>query len=303
MIEIGIGTVLGVVLFLAVGLVLLLGSFFTVEQNTAAVVERFGKFVRVAGAGLNFKVPLIESVAGDETLRVQQLVVEADTKTLDNVFVAVKVTVQYAVMPEKVFEAFYRLEHAEPQITSYVLNVVRAAIPAIKLDNVFDKKDAIAQQIEAELQAKMAGYGYSIIDTQITDIDPDATVKASMNAINAAQRNQEAATAQGEANRILAVKNAEAEAQAKALQGKGVADQRKAIISGFTEAAKDMSAATNVNPEEVLKLVLLTAYFDMLRDLGAHGPTTILLPSGPGGLADLEGQIRNAIITGNKASA
>ena len=212
----------------------MLGSaFFSVEQRTTAIVQRFGKFLREAGPGIQIKVPYVDRVVGRVNLRVQQLDVEIETKTEDNVFVRMVVAVQYVVLPEKAYDAFYKLEDANRQITSFVFDVVRAQVPKIKLDDVFEKKDDIANIVKSELAQVMEGFGYGILKALVTDIDPDAKVKESMNEINAAQRMRVAATERGEADRILKVKAAEGEAQSKALQGRGIADQRQAIVAGL----------------------------------------------------------------------
>src|ERR1051326_17599 len=214
------------------------GGFYTVDTAESAVIRRFGKFVRIAGPGLNFKTPWFESVAGRVNLRVQQFKVEVETKTQDNVFVKVMVSVQYQVIQSKVYEAFYKLNSPGDQITSYVYDSVRSQVPKMPLDDVFAKKDDVADAVKRELSTVMDEFGYSIIKALVTDIDPDPKVKSSMNDINAAQREQVAAQARGEAEKILKVKQAEADAESKALQGRGIADQRKAIISGLRESVE-----------------------------------------------------------------
>ena len=206
--------------------------FFIVQQQTVSVVQRLGKFDRLAEAGLHVRVPFIEKVAGTVNLRVQQLDVEVETKTRDNVFVRVIVSVQYYVLADKVYDAFYKLDDPVNQIKAFVFDVVRARVPKIKLDDVFEKKDEIAGAVKAELSQVMDDFGYGIVKTLVTDIDPDAKVKEAMNEINAAQRMRAAATEKGEAEKIMQVKAAEADAEAKALSGKGVADQRQAIVEG-----------------------------------------------------------------------
>ncbi|HCM68675.1 MAG: protease [Candidatus Yanofskybacteria bacterium RIFCSPLOWO2_12_FULL_44_13b] len=293
------------VVYGAAGLLVLLTltfSFFTVGQQTAAVTQRFGKFVRVASSGLNFKTPWIDWVAGRINLRVQQLDVKVETKTEDNVFVQFVVSVQYFVMPEKVYEAFYKLDDPTKQITSFVFDVVRARVPGIKLDDVFQKKDEIADAVKGELAQVMDDFGYGIVKALVTDIDPDAKVKESMNEINAAQRLRMAAGEKGEADRILKVKAAEAEAQSKALQGKGIADQRKAIVDGLRESVAEFEKAVpGTSAQDVMQLVLMTQYFDTLKEIGASSQTnTILIPHSPGNLSDLTAQMRNAMITADQ---
>lgn len=285
-------------------LILLFSALFTVKQQTAAVIETFGKFTRVATSGLNIKIPFIQRIAGRVNLRVQQLDVEVETKTKDNVFVKILVSVQYYVIPDRVADAFYKLSNTSEQITSFVFDVVRARVPKIDLDDVFEKKDEIADAVQAELLNVMEDFGYGILKALVTDIDPDHKVKDAMNEINAAQRNRLAATEKGEADRILKVKAAEAEAQSKALQGKGIADQRRAIVEGLQDSVgqfqKNVKGATAT---DVMNLVLMTQYFDTLKEISATSRTnTILVPHSPGGLNEISEQIRNAIITGQEVS-
>ena len=280
----------------------LISTFFTVQQRTAAIVQRLGKFVREAKPGLNVKVPFIDQVVGRVNLRVQQLNVKIETKTEDNVFVQMVVAVQFYVLPEKVYDAFYKLDDAERQITSYVFDVVRAQVPKIKLDDVFEKKDDIAITVKSELAQVMEGFGYGILKALVTDIDPDPKVKESMNEINAAQRMRVAATEKGEADRILKVKAAEGDAQSKALQGRGIADQRKAIVEGLRDSVDEFQRSVpGTTAKDVMNLVLMTQYFDTLKEIGASSRSnTILIPHSPGSLASLSEQIRNAMIEANQ---
>lgn len=292
------------VFLLIVTAVFVLTGFFTVKQQTAAIVERFGRFKRIAGAGLNFKIPLIDKLAGRISLRVQQLDVRVETKTKDNVFVFVIVSVQYFVIPEKIMDAFYKLQNAEAQITSYVYDVVRARVPNIILDDVFETKDDIAQAVKLELEQIMDDFGYGILKALVTDIDPDAKVKASMNEINAAQRLRVAAVEQAEADKIRVVKAAEAEAESKALQGKGIADQRTAIVNGLQESVTEFKQNVDgTSAQDVMNLVLMTQYFDTLKDVGLSSNTnTIMIPHSPAGMSDISEQLRNAMITANEVS-
>jgi regulator of protease activity HflC (stomatin/prohibitin superfamily) len=284
--------------------VFFLSMFFLVEQQTICVIERFGRFARIAQPGLNFKIPLIERIAGRVSLRVRQLDIPVETKTKDNVFVKVVVSVQYRALEERIFEAFYKLENPEQQIRAFIFDVVRAQVPKINLDDVFEKKDDIANAVEGELAGMMSSFGYGIVKALITDIDPDAKVKAAMNEINEAQRLRVAANERGEAEKILKVKQAEAEAQSKALQGKGIADQRSAIVNGLRESVGEFQRSVpGTSAADVMSLVLMTQYFDTLKEIGAAGKSnTILIPHSPAHLSDLSDQMRNAIITGNKVS-
>ena len=278
--------------------------FFIVQQQTVAIVQRLGKFDRLAEAGLHIKVPFIEKIAGTVNLRVQQLDIEVETKTRDNVFVRVIVSVQYYVLADKVYDAFYKLDDPVNQIKAFVFDVVRARVPKIKLDDVFEKKDEIAGAVKNELSQVMDDFGYGIVKTLVTDIDPDAKVKEAMNEINAAQRMRAAATEKGEAEKIMQVKAAEADAEAKALSGRGVADQRQAIVEGLRESVDEFQRTVpGTSPQDVMNLILMTQYFDMLKDIGQSSKAnTILLPHSPGHVADVSSQLRDAIITGNAAS-
>lgn len=283
------------------GLFTLLASFFTVDQQTAAVVQRFGKFLKISLAGLNFKVPWIDWIVNTVNLRVQQLDVKVETKTEDNVFVIVVVSVQYFVKPEKIYDAFYKLTNHEEQITSFVFDVVRARVPKIKLDDVFEKKDEIADVVKSELAQVMDDFGYGIVKALVTDIEPDAKVKAAMNEINAAQRERIAANEKGEADRILKVKSAEAEAQSKALQGKGIADQRKAIALGIEESLEMLKRA-GVNPQEATIMMLMTQWLDTLNHVGANSRTnTILVPHSPGAVGTLMQELTKSLLVAQTA--
>ncbi|HYH75652.1 MAG TPA: SPFH domain-containing protein [Candidatus Saccharimonadales bacterium] len=279
-------------------------GIFTVRQQTAAIVERFGKFKKVSTAGLNFKIPLIDRIAGRVNLRIQQLDVRVETKTKDNVFVFVVVSVQYNVLPGKVLDAFYRLQVPTEQITAFVFDTVRARVPNTNLDELFQMKDDIANAVKVELDQVMDDFGYGIIKALVTDIDPDAKVKVSMNEINAAQRLRVAAVEQAEADKIRVVKAAEAEAESKALQGQGIANQRRAIIDGLRESVESFSKTVDgANAQDVMNLVMMTQYFDTIKDIGAGSKTnTILIPHSPAGMGDLSEQMRNAMITANEVA-
>ena len=293
--------VLVVIAFVAV--LIFVNSYFTVRQQSCAIVERFGRYVRTAPAGLRFKIPFIDSIVKRISLRVQQLLVEIETKTADNVFVKVLVAVQYRVLQGSEADATYKLDDHEEQIKSYVLDVVRAKVPKMNLDEVFEKKDDIGTAVKSELDASMKIYGFEIPNALVTDVNPADNVKAAMNEINTQQRLQVAAAAKGEANKILVVKNAEAEAESKRLQGEGIAKQRRAIVDGLRESiAAFTDKVGSVSEHEVLNLVLLTQYFDTLKEIGvSSGSKVILLPHAPAGMSDISDQLRNAIMTGSEA--
>ena len=271
--------------FLAV--ILMFGAFFIVKQQTAAVIERLGKFHSIRNSGLQLKIPVLDRVAGRLSLKIQQLDVIVETKTLDDVFVKLKVSVQYVVIREKVYEAFYMLEYPHEQITSYVFDVVRAEVPKMKLDDVFVKKDDIAIAVKAELQDAMLEYGYDIIKTLVTDIDPDAQVKAAMNRINASEREKIAAQFEGDAARILIVEKAKAEAESKRLQGQGIADQRREIARGLEESVEVLNKV-GINSQEASALIVVTQHYDTLQAIGEEtNSNLILLPNSPQAGSDM----------------
>ena len=260
---------------------LLFASFFTVKQQTAAILERFGKFHSIRQSGLHLKIPLIDKVAGKLSLKIQQLDVIVETKTLDDVFVKLKVSVQYKVIKDKVYDAFYKLDYPHDQITSYVFDVVRAEVPKMKLDDVFVKKDDVAIAVKSELNDAMMTYGYDIIKTLVTDIDPDAQVKEAMNRINAADREKTAAQYEGDAQRILIVERAKAEAESKRLQGQGIADQRREIARGLEESVEVLNKV-GINSQEASALIVVTQHYDTLQSIGQQtNSNLILLPNSP----------------------
>src|SRR5579863_852358 len=297
-------------MFLGYGLVAIfllgtiLSGFFQVNTAEAAVIQRMGRFLRVANAGINFKLPWLDQIAGRIDLRVQQLALDVETKTKDNVFVKIPVSVQYHVIPDKVYEAFYKLANPSQQISSYVFNVILGHVPKMNLDDTFLQQSDIAVAIKEGLDDVMRTYGYAIDQALVTDIQPDDKVKAAMNEINAAQREQVAATARGEAEKILKVKQAEAEAESKALQGQGIANQRKAIIEGLKDSVETFSKAVEGStPKDVMMLVLVTQYLDTMKEIGSNDKSnTILLSHSPAAVGDLFKQMQDAVMIGHKAA-
>ena len=268
-------------LMFPIAVLLLLGTFFIVKQQTAAIIERFGKFTSVRQSGLHIKIPVIDRVSGRVSLKVQQLDVVVETKTKDDVFVKLKVSVQYKVIKDKVYDAFYKLDYPHDQITSYVFDVVRAEVPKMKLDSVFERKDDVAVAVKAELNDAMTEYGYDIIKTLVTDIDPDSQVKEAMNRINASEREKVAAQFEGDAARILIVEKAKAEAESKRLQGQGIADQRREIARGLEDSVKVLNNV-DINSQEASALIVVTQHYDTLQSVGAESNSNlILLPNSP----------------------
>ena len=268
-------------IFVLAGLFILFSLFFTVKQQTAVSIERFGKFQSIRHSGLQLKIPVIDKIAARISLKIQQLDVIVETKTLDDVFVKIKVSVQFVVIKDKVYDAIYKLEYPHDQITSYVFDVVRAEVPKMKLDDVFVKKDDIAIAVKREVQESMETYGYDIIKTLVTDIDPDAQVKAAMNRINAAEREKVAAQYEGDAQRILIVEKAKAEAESKRLQGQGIADQRREIARGLVESV-DVLNNVGISSQEASALIVVTQHYDTLQAVGQDTKSNlILLPNSP----------------------
>ena len=294
---------LAVVAIIALSLVL--GSFFTVNTAQVAVITRFGKFLRVAEAGLNWKMPYFDTVAGMVSLRVNQITLTMETKTKDNVFVTIPISVQNRVRPEKVFDAFYKLSDPVAQIKSYVEQVILGHVPGMTLDDVFASQSSIAAAVKKELDADMSTFGYEIVNVLVTDIVPDSKVKSAMNDINAAQREQVAANARGEAEKILVVKKAEAEAESKALQGQGIANQRKAIIEGLQVSIEQFQKVVDgASSRDVMQLVLVTQYFDTLKSIGENDKSnTLFLSHSPGAVKEVSDQILESMLVAERAKS
>ena len=298
------GTVIFWLIFVVVLLLFLFMGIYTVKQQTYAVIERFGKYARIAGPGLHIKWPIIEAVVGRVSIRVRELNVEVKTKTQDNVFVNLLIAVQFFVTKEKVWDAFYKLTNPLAQMESFVFDTVRAKVPHMKLDEVFEKKEDIAEDIEAKLGNIMPEFGYFIKTALVNDIVPDSKVAIAMNEINAQERMRVAAEHKGEAEKILVVKAAEADAKSKELSGVGVANQRMAIIKGLRESVEDFQQAIQgINAKDVMSLVLLTQYYDMLTDVGKHSNNnTILIPHSPGAVGEFQQQILSSLLAADKAT-
>ena len=274
-----------VIVFIVV--LILISGVFVVKQQTSAVIERFGKFIAIRRPGIHFKVPLIDKISGRVSLRILQLDVIVETKTKDDVFVKLKVSVQYKILQNKIYDAFYKLDFPQDQITSYVFDVVRAVVPKMRLDDVFEKKDEIANAVKGELNDAMINYGYDIIKALVTDIDPDAEVKTAMNKINAAERQKVAAQYEGDAQRILIVEKAKAEAESKRLQGQGIADQRRESARGLEESV-DVLNNVGINSQEASALIVVTQHYDTLQSIGEEtNSNLILLPNSPQAGSDM----------------
>lgn len=277
-------------------LFVILSGVFTVKQQTAAVLERLGKFHSIRQPGLHFKIPFLDRVAGRINLKIQQLDVLVETKTKDDVFVKLKVSVQFRVKSNSVYDAFYELENPYEQITSYVFDTVRAEVPKLKLDDVFLRKDDIAVAIRREISDAMSEYGYVIVKALVTDIDPDHAVKNAMNRINAAEREKVAAEYEGEAERIRIVAKARAEAESKRLQGQGIADQRREIAKGLEESV-DILNKVGINSQEASALIVVTQHYDTLQAMGENANSNlIMLPNAPSSASDMLGDMTASFV-------
>ena len=291
-----------VVLYIIIGLFLLrvIGLFFTVKQQSAVIIERFGKFQSIRTPGLQLKIPIVDRIAAKLSLKIQQLDVDIETKTRDDVFVKLKISVQHVVIKDKVYDAFYKLDNPYWQITSYVFDVVRAEVPKLKLDDVFEKKDDIANAVRRELQEAMNGYGYEIVKTLVTDIDPDDQVKQAMNQINAAERAKVAAQYEGDAQRILIVEKAKAEAESKRLQGQGIAHQRREIAQGLEESMNVLNKV-GINSQEASALIVVTQHYDTLQAMGTLGKSNlILMPNSPHAAGEMLNNMVASFVAANQ---
>ncbi len=297
------GAWIGLGFLVIVGILFLLSAF-TVEQQTRAVVERFGKFVKVASPGLNWKTPFIEKVAGRVTHRVRELEIEVESKTRDDVFVDLKIAVQFFVgeTDEAVIAANYKLMNPGQQISSYVFDTVRANVPEMTIDAVFSEKEKIATAVKDRLRHTMQQFGYTILQALVNDIQPDAKVKAAMNQVNASARLKEAARNEAEAKKIRAIAEAEGEARAKELQGIGIARQRLAIARGLKESVETCAEA-GISSEEATKMVMLTQHYDTVTAVGSRSKATVMMvPYSPDGMTQVGDQITQALLVTNRAT-
>ncbi len=280
--------------------IVLRGTFYMVTQTQAVIIERLGKFHKVSKAGLHLKIPLIDSISGNLNLRVRELPVEVETKTKDDVFVRIVVSVQFFVIASEdgIKASFYELNNPEQQIQSYVFDSIRSEVPLMELDDVFAQKEKIAIAIKNELSETMKRFGFDFIKALVTDIDPDAKVKHSMNEINAAKRMKEAAKEDAAAAKIRVVAAAEADAESKRLSGEGIAMQRIAIANGLKESVQEVKQAmeSDVTSKEVMNMLFLTQHYETIAKLGEHNSSTIFMPYSPNNVADLQLQIQSSLI-------
>jgi regulator of protease activity HflC (stomatin/prohibitin superfamily) len=279
---------------------IILSGLFIVKQQTSVIIERFGKLQGIRQAGLNFKIPLVDRIAGRISLKIQQLDVIVETKTKDDVFVHLKISVQFLIRKDHVEDAFYKLQNPHEQITAFIFDVVRAEVPKMVLDDVFEKKEEIALAIQRDLKQAMLDYGYDIIKALVTDIDPDENVKIAMNRINAAEREKVAAQHEGDAQRILIVERAKAEAESKRLQGQGIADQRREIARGLEESMVILNRA-GINSQEASALIIVTQHYDTLQSIGSKSDSNlILLPNNPNAASNMLTDVVTGMVAAKK---
>ncbi|MDB4127054.1 SPFH domain-containing protein [Flavobacteriales bacterium] len=292
--------IFGNIIYIIIGLFLLKGTLYMVKQQTAVVIERLGKFHKVSGAGLQFKIPLIDSIAGDINLRVRELPVEVETKTKDDVFVKIIVSVQFFVVDsiDGIESSFYKLNNPERQIQSYVFDSIRSEVPKMELDAVFAEKDKIAIAVKNELSETMQQFGFDFIKALVTDIDPDAKVKHAMNEINAAKRMKEAAKEEAAAAKIRVIAAAEADAESKRLVGEGIALQRIAIANGLKESVAEVKLAMedHVTSQDVMNMLFMTQHYETVAKLSENNTSTIFMPYSPDNVGDLQMQIQSSLL-------
>jgi regulator of protease activity HflC (stomatin/prohibitin superfamily) len=288
------------ILYIFIAALILKGALYMVKQKNAVIIERLGKFNRVSKAGLHVKIPLIDSIAGNVNLRVRELPVEVETKTKDDVFVKIVVSVQFFVIDtvDGIRDSFYELNNPEQQIQSYVFDSIRSEVPLMELDDVFAQKEKIAIAIKNELSDTMKQFGFDFIKALVTDIDPDAKVKQSMNEINAAKRMKEAAREEAAAGKIRVVAAAEADSESKRLAGEGIAKQRIAIANGLKESVEEVKLAMedHVTSQDVMNMLFMTQHYETISKLSENNTSTIFMPYSPDNVGDLQMQIQSSLI-------
>ena len=288
------------IFYIFIAALILKGALYMVKQKNAVIIERLGKFSRVSKAGLHVKIPLIDSIAGNVNLRVRELPVEVETKTKDDVFVKIVVSVQFFVIDtmDGIRDSFYELNNPEQQIQSYVFDSIRSEVPLMELDDVFAQKEKIAIAIKNELSDTMKQFGFDFIKALVTDIDPDAKVKQSMNEINAAKRMKEAAREEAAAAKIRVVAAAEADSESKRLAGEGIAKQRIAIANGLKESVEEVKLAMedHVTSQDVMNMLFMTQHYETVSKLSENNTSTIFMPYSPDNVGDLQMQIQSSLI-------
>ncbi|HEL2629417.1 protease [Streptococcus suis] len=283
--------------FVLIALILIASGLYVVKQQTVAIIERFGKYQKTSTSGINFKIPFgVDVIAARIQLRMLQSEIVVETKTQDNVFVTMNVATQYRVNENNVTDAYYKLMHPEAQIKSYIEDALRSSVPKLTLDELFEKKDEIALEVQKQVAEEMSTYGYVIVKTLITKVEPDAEVKQSMNEINAAQRKRVAAQELAEADKIKIVTAAEAEAEKDRLHGVGIAQQRKAIVDGLADSIRELKESNvSLSEEQIMSILLTNQYLDTLNNFAQGGNQTIFLPGNPEGVEDIRTQILSSL--------
>ncbi|HEM3663670.1 TPA: SPFH domain-containing protein [Streptococcus suis] len=283
--------------FVLIALILIASGLYVVKQQTVAIIERFGKYQKTSTSGINFKIPFgVDVIAARIQLQMLQSEIVVETKTQDNVFVTMNVATQYRVNENNVTDAYYKLMHPEAQIKSYIEDALRSSVPKLTLDELFEKKDEIALEVQKQVAEEMSTYGYVIVKTLITKVEPDAEVKQSMNEINAAQRKRVAAQELAEADKIKIVTAAEAEAEKDRLHGVGIAQQRKAIVDGLADSIRELKESNvSLSEEQIMSILLTNQYLDTLNNFAQGGNQTIFLPGNPEGVEDIRTQILSSL--------
>ena len=297
----------GTVGWIALGLLVVVAlcfGWFKVKQQTVAIIERFGKFSTIKRPGLRWRVPLIDQIVARPSMRQQELDVPVTTITKDKVSVVVHTSVQYRINPDKVYDAHYRLTNLGEQFTTYVLAVILAKVPKLELDKVFEQQEEIGLEVQNSLSATLEDFGYTIVRAMVKKVVPDGKVQSAMNDINAAEREKKAAAERGEADKILKVKHAEGEAESKRLQGEGTGKQMVEIAKGRRQAFEELKKAMpEASEADLSQFVMMTQYFDTLREIGAQAKSnTLIVPHSPGALTDIGAQLREAVIVGDKVN-
>lgn len=295
---------IGAILFIAIALIIFFSGVFVVGQQDAFIIERFGKFLRVARAGLNFKIPILDRVSGKLSLRIRELDIPGQFKTSDNVFVNMILRVQYSVIPERPADAFYKLQSPEQQISAFVLNVARGEVAKMVLRDVFEHQDTIGNAVNEQLSISMSEFGFLIRNALVNEVRPAEEVVIAMNRVQASENERVAAKLQGEAAKFKTVLHAEAEAEAKRLQGEGIAAQREAIVKGLSVSVESLRGAMpGADPSTLMNLVLINQYFDAMRDISqGEKAKVIFVQSGPGAFKEISDQLFNSFVTANETS-
>ncbi len=279
-------------------LVLVFMGAFTVGQQEAVIVQRLGKFQKVARAGLHFIIPFVDIRVGRVNLRIRELDIPGQFKTRDNVFVDIMIRVQYSILPERVADAYYKLTAPEQQITAFVLNTVRGEVAKMELREIFEHQDSVGDAVNQQLSLRMAEFGFEIHNSLVNEIQPASEVVRSLNAVMASENAKKAAQNEGEAHKLKTVLQAEADAEAKRLQGEGIAKQREAIVGGLSVSVESLKKAMpNADANDLMRLVLMNQYFDALRDISSGDKTKVIfVPTAPNSMNSYADQLMQGMM-------